>query len=181
MWTTDIRDSDLITEEKADFLLSEAKEQLAATVEDAEALTKTGIYLLGGILTVTSGLVGVTAALFDGTRTFGNQKWSGIFPLLITIIYLAIDAAMIMWSALSTKELDHAGNVPRNLATQDLFQLEIRLIKFAEATSYQERIEKNHRRNENVGERINLGIKATCFAAPLYLAALILAHLIFRP
>jgi hypothetical protein len=85
-----------------------------------------------------------------------------------------------MWTALSTKELDHAGNVPKNLATQSLFELELRLIKFAEASSYQERIEKNHRRNESVGERINLGIKLSCFAAPLYLAALILAHLIFR-
>jgi len=46
MWTTDIADSDLITEDKADFLLAEAKEQLAATVHDAEALTKTGVYLL---------------------------------------------------------------------------------------------------------------------------------------
>ncbi len=69
MWTTDIVDSDLITQEKADFLLAEAKEQLAATVQDAEALTKTGIYFLGALLTVTSALVGVTATLFDSTHT----------------------------------------------------------------------------------------------------------------
>jgi hypothetical protein len=43
-----ITDSDLITEDKADFVLKEAKEQLVATVADAEALTKTGVYLLGG-------------------------------------------------------------------------------------------------------------------------------------
>jgi hypothetical protein len=178
MWTTDIVDSDLISDQKADFLLSEAKEQLGATVADAEALTKTGIYLLGGLLTVTSGLVGVTAALFDGAKTLGDQKWSGILPLLVTILYLAGVSAMIMWSALSTKELDHPGNVPKNLATQELFQLEIRLIKFAEASSYQDRFEKNRRRNESVGERINLAIKLTCLAPLLYIAALIGSHLV---
>jgi len=100
------------------------------------------------------------STLFDGARPLAAQKWSTIFPLLITAIYLAGDAVMIMWSALSTKALDHSGNAPENLATQDLFQLDLRLIKFAEAASYQGRIERNHRRNESVGERINLGIKA---------------------
>jgi hypothetical protein len=38
-----ITDSDLITEDKADFLLAEAKKQLTATVADAEALTKSGV------------------------------------------------------------------------------------------------------------------------------------------
>ena len=42
-----ITDSDLITDDKVDFLLAEAKEQLTATVADAEALTKSGVYLLG--------------------------------------------------------------------------------------------------------------------------------------
>jgi hypothetical protein len=46
-WRTDITDSDLLTEEKANFLLTEAKEQLGATVSDAEGLTRTGVYLLG--------------------------------------------------------------------------------------------------------------------------------------
>jgi hypothetical protein len=57
-----ITDSDLITEDKADFLLAEAKEQLTATVADAEALTKSGVYLLGGLLTVITALVGVAGA-----------------------------------------------------------------------------------------------------------------------
>ena len=35
-----ITDSDLITEDKVDFVLSEAKEQLNATVADAEALNE---------------------------------------------------------------------------------------------------------------------------------------------
>ena len=155
------------------------KEQLAATVQDAEALTQTGIYLLGGLLTVATGLVGVTATLFDSAHPLATQKWGSILPLLATTIYLATDAAIIMWSALSTKELDHSGNAPKNLATQELFQLELRLIKFAEAASYQGRIEKNHRRNESVGERINLGIKLACLAPFIYLAALIVARLIF--
>ena len=180
MWTTDIADSDLITEEKADFLLAEAKEQLAATVQDAEALTKTGIYLLGGLLTVTSGLVGVTATLFDGTHSLVTQKWGTILPLLVSTIYLAGDAAMIMWSALSTKGLDHSGNAPKNLAIHELFQLELRLIKFAEAAGYQDRIENNVRRNESVGKRINLGIKLACVAPFIYLAALVAARLISR-
>lgn len=179
MWTSDIADSDLITEEKADFLLAESKAQLGATVQDAEALTKTGIYLLGGLLTVTSGLVGVLAALFDSNRVFALQKWSTIAPLLLTVTYLALNAALVMWSALSTKALDHCGNAPKNLATQDLFKLDLRLIKFAEAASYQDRIENNHRRNERIGERINLSIKLACLAPFLYLAALIAARLIF--
>ena len=179
MWNTDIADSDLITEEKADFLLAEAKGQLAATVADAEGLTKTGIYLLGGLLTITSALVGVTTALFDSARPLAIQKWGSILPLFVTTIYLASDAAMIMWSALSTKELEHSGNRPKNLATHELFQLELRLIKFAEAASYQERIEKNHRRNESVGARINLGIKLACLAPFICLAVLVAARLIF--
>ena len=51
---SEITNSDFITEEKADFLLSEAKGQLNATAADAEALTKAGVYLLGGLLTVVS-------------------------------------------------------------------------------------------------------------------------------
>jgi hypothetical protein len=179
MWTSDIADSDLITEEKANFLLAEAKEQLAATVQDAEALTKTGIYLLGGLLTLASGLVGVMATQFDNSRPLSTQKWGAILPLLTTIIYVAANAAVIMWSALSTKELDHSGNAPNNLATQALFQLELRLIKFAEAASYQGRIENNHRRNESVGKRINLGIKPACIAPLIYLTGFFVGRVIF--
>lgn len=51
---------------------------------------------------------------------------------------------MIMWSALSSKELEHGGNTPNNLATQELFELETRLIKHSAAMSYQIRIDKNH-------------------------------------
>jgi hypothetical protein len=177
MWTTDISDSDLITEEKADFVLAEAKQQLAATVQDAEGLTQTGIYLLGGLLTVTSGLVGVMSTLFAGALPLAAQKWGTILPLLVTAIYLASDAAMIMWSALSTKGLDHSGNAPRNLATQEYFQLDLRLIKFAEAVGYQDRIENNHRRNEAIGARINIGIKGACLAPFIYLAVLAAARL----
>ncbi|MEY2573077.1 MAG: hypothetical protein QOJ87_1290 [Verrucomicrobiota bacterium] len=179
-WASDITDSDLITEEKADFLLAEAKEQLCATVSDAEALTKTGVYLLGGLLTVTSALVGVTASMFRTTRSITDQPWLEVAPLLITTVYLAIDALMLMWSALSIKGLDHCGNAPKNIASTSLFALELRLIKFAEAASYQARIDKNHRRNELVGIRINRGIKIVCVAPLIYLA-LLTARLIWHP
>lgn len=180
MWKTDITDSDLIDEEKADFVLAQAKEQLAATEDDAEAQTRTGVYLLGGLVTVTSGLVGVTAALFDNVHSFAGQRWASILPLLATVIYLGLDIAIVMWSALSSKELEHSGNAPSNLATQNLFRLELRLIKFAEAIGYEERIEKNHRRNENVGARINLAIKMACLAPLVYLAVLLISRFIFR-
>ena len=171
-WQSDIADSDLITEEKAAFVLAEAKEQLGATVSDAEALTRTGVYLLGGLLTITSALVGVTASMFDTTKTIVQQRWLDIAPLLITTVYLALDALMLMWSALSVKGLDHAGNAPKNIATTDLFCLDLRLIKFAEATGYQNRIDKNHRRNELVAAGINRGIKLVCVAPLIYLALL---------
>src|SRR6266436_1584839 len=157
-----ITDSDLITEDKVDFVLAEAKEQLNATVSDAEALTKTGVYLLGGLLTVITGLVGLTSAQFSAGRSFSEQRWGLIVPLIITILYASLDAAMIMWTALSTKELEHGGNTPENLATHELFQLETRLLKFSEALSYEGRIEKNHRRNERIGVAINRGIKLEC-------------------
>jgi hypothetical protein len=179
-WSSDIKDSDLITEEKADFLLAEAKEQLCATVSDAEALTKTGVYLLGGLLTVTSALVGVTASMFKTTQSIIDQPWLEIAPVLITSVYLAVDALMLMWSALSIKGLDHSGNAPKNIATTSLFALDLRLIKFAEATSYQARIDKNHRRNELVAIRINRGIKMVCVAPLIYLA-LLTARLIWHP
>lgn len=179
-WKSDIADSDLITEEKAAFVIAEAKEQLGATVSDAEALTRTGVYLLGGLLTVTSALVGVTASMFDTTRTLLDQRWLDIAPLLITSVYLALDALLLMWSALSVKGLDHTGNAPKNIATADLFRLDLRLIKFAEATSYQNRIDKNHRRNELVAAGINKGIKLVCVAPLIYLALLAL-RLIWHP
>lgn len=179
-WSSDITDSDLITEAKADFLLSEAKEQLCATVSDAEALTKTGVYHLGGLLTVTSALVGVTASMFKTTQSITDQPWLEIAPLLITSVYLAADSLMLMWSALSIKGLDHSGNAPKNIGTTSLFALDLRLIKFAEATSYQARIDKNHRRNELVAIRINRGIKMVCVAPLIYLV-LLTARLIWHP
>jgi hypothetical protein len=179
-WSSDITDSDLITEEKADFLLTEAKEQLCATVSDAEALTKTGVYLLGGLLTVTSALVGVTASMFRTNQSIADQPWLEIAPVLITSVYLAADALMLMWSALSIKGLDHSGNAPKNVANTALFALDLRLIKFAEATSYQARIDKNHRRNELVAIRINRGIKMVCVAPLIYLG-LLTARLIWHP
>jgi hypothetical protein len=166
-------------------VLKEAKEQLVATVADAEALRKTGVYLLGGLLTVITGLVGVTAAQFNGTKSISEQRWGVIAPLLLITLYLATDAAMIMWTALSSKELEHGGNTPSNLATQELFELETRLIKFSEAMSYQQRIEKNHRRNEQIGVTLNRGIKLACLAPLIYLAAVIADYFIapssFRP
>jgi hypothetical protein len=102
-------------------------------------------------------------------------------PLLLTTLYAAADAAMIMWTALSSKELDHGGNTPNNLATQELFQLDTRLIKFSEAL----RIEKNHRRNEQIGVTINRGIKLACAAPLIYLVLVLAAYFIapssFRP
>jgi hypothetical protein len=179
-----ITDSDLI-KDKVDFLLSEAKEQLNATVADAEALTKSGIYLLGGLLTVITALVGVIAAQFNGTKSFSEQRWGIMLPLLVTTLYTFADAAMIMWTALSSKDLEHGGNTPNNLATQELFQLEARLIKFSEALSYQERIDKNHQRNEEIGITINRGIKLACAAPLIYLVLLLAAYFIapssFRP
>jgi hypothetical protein len=176
-----ITDSDLITEDKVDFVLAEAKEQLNATVSDAEALTKTGVYLLGGLLTVITALVGLTSAQFSAGKSFSDQRWG----LIVTTLYVLLDAAMVMWMALSTKELEHGGNTPENLATQELFQLETRLLKFSEALSYEGRIEKNHRRNERIGVAINRGIKLACAGPLLYLALLVLMYLIapssFRP
>lgn len=177
---SEITDSDLITDEKADFLLSEAKEQLIATVADAEALTKTGVYLLGGLLTIISALVGVTAAQFGTGKALTEQKWEVILPLVATTLYAVTDAAMIMWSALSTKELEHGGNTPENLATQELFELETRLIKFSEAMSYQARIDKNHARNEEIGITINRGIKLAC-ATPIVYLALVVAMYFLVP
>ena len=103
-----------------------------------------------------------------------------IVPLLLTTLYAAADAAMIMWTALSSKELEHGGNTPNNLATHELFQLDTRLIKFSEALSYQDRIEKNHRRNEQIGVTINRGIKLAC-AAPLIYLVLVLATYFIAP
>ena len=71
-----ITDSDLITEDKVDFLLAEAKEQLTATVADAEALTKSGVYLLGGLLTVITALVGVAGAQFNGAKSDFDPTWT---------------------------------------------------------------------------------------------------------
>jgi 2-oxoglutarate dehydrogenase complex dehydrogenase (E1) component-like enzyme len=101
-----------------------------------------------------------------------------IVPLLLTSIYAAIDAAMLMWTALSSKELEHGGNTPKNLATKELFQLDTRLLKFSEAMSYQDRIEKNHRRNEQIGFEINRGIKMACATPLIYLLLLLVAYLI---
>ena len=182
---SEITDSDLITQEKVDFLLTEVKEQLNATVADAEALTKSGVYLLGGLLTAITALVGVTGAQFNGVKSFSEQKWGVIAPLLLTTLYAAVDAAMVTWTALSSKELEHGGNTPKNLATQELFQLDTRLVKFSEAMSYQDRIEKNHRRNEQIGIAINRGIKLACAAPLIYLLLLLAVYFIapssFRP
>jgi hypothetical protein len=118
--------------------------------------------------------------MFDTARPIATQRWLDIAPLLITSMYLAVDSLMLMWSALSIKGLDHSGNAPKNIATTALFGLELRLIKFAEATSYQIRIDKNHRRNERVAARINRGIKLVCVAPLIYLA-LLTARLIWHP
>ena len=76
-------------------------------------------------------------------------------------------------------------HTPKNLATQELFQLDTRLLKFSEAMSYQDRIEKNHRRNEQIGIAINRGIKLACAAPLIYLLLLLALYLIapssFRP
>src|SRR6266478_148178 len=98
---SEITNADCISEDKADFLLSEAKDQLAATVTDADALTKAGVYLLGGLLTVVSALVGITATSFKTGRPIMEQNWGAIIPLIVTILYGAADAAIIMWTALS--------------------------------------------------------------------------------
>src|ERR1051325_4926002 len=97
-----ITDSDLITEDKVDFVLAEAKEQLNATVADAEALTKTGVYLLGGLLTVITALVGVTGTQFNGSKSLSDQRWGLIIPLVLTKFYPAADAAIIISHALSS-------------------------------------------------------------------------------
>jgi hypothetical protein len=51
--------------------------------------------------------------------------------------------------------------------------------------SYQQRIEKNHRRNEQIGVTLNRGIKLACLAPRIYLAAVIADYFIapssFRP
>lgn len=118
--------------------------------------------------------------MFNTTHTIVDQPWLEIAPLLITSVYLAVDALMLMWSALSVKGLDHTGNAPKNIAMTSLFALDLRLIKFAEATSYQARIDKNHRRNDLVAIRINRGIKMVCVAPLIYLA-LLTARLIWHP
>ena len=130
-------------------------------------------------------LVGLIGAHFNGAKSLTEQKWGIIVPLLLTTIYAAVDAAVIMWTALFSKELEHGGNTPKNLATQELFELDARLIKFSEAMSYQERIEKNHRHNEQIGIAINQGIKLACATPLIYLLLLLAAYLIapssFRP
>ena len=183
--TEPITDSDLITDEKVNFLLLEAKEQLAATVADAEALNKTGVYLLGGLLTATSALVAFTSSQFTAMKSFADQRWPVIIPLLVTTIYTAIDAVLVMWTALSCKELEHGGNTPKNSANPTLFSLDLRLLKFSEAMSYQGRIEKNLERNEQVGSTINRGIKAACLAPLIFIVFFVAAYFIapssFRP
>ena len=62
---SEITDSDLITEDKVDFLLSEAKEQLIATVADAEALTKSGRLPARWPI--------------NGHYRFGRNNWSAVY------------------------------------------------------------------------------------------------------
>ena len=59
-----------------------------------------------------------------------------------------------------------------------MFGLEIRLMKFSEAMSYQSRIEKNHARNERIGVTINRGIKLACATPLIFLAAVVAAYVI---
>jgi len=134
------------------------------------------VCLLGGLLTATSALVAFTSSQFTAMKSFADQRWPVIIPLLVTTIYTAIDAVLVMWTALSCKELEHGGNTPKNLANPTLFSLDLRLLKFSEAMSYQGRIEKNLERNEQVGSTINRGIKAACLAPLIFIVFFVAAY-----
>ncbi len=147
-WESDILNYDIITEEKAKLLLSECKENLNATINNANVLDNKIHVFLGFLMTVIIALL---------AQQFSSDNYSVL--ILLSIIFLLVPASILV-HALSPKPYCLPGDEPKNLLTQAICEQDYNYMVTSVIEMYQNKIEQNVESNQNKAKSLILAIKA---------------------
>lgn len=151
-WESDISNYDIITDEKAKLLLSECKDNLNATISNANILDNKIHVFLGFLMTVIMALL---------AQHFSSDNYS---VLILLCIILLLAPASILVHALSPKPYCLPGDEPKNLLTQAVCEQEYNYMVSSVIEMYQNKIEQNVGSNENKAKNLVLAIKVLFWA-----------------
>lgn len=147
-----LKQTDMVTEEKAKFVEEQANRLLAFTMESRAMLSKEAHTTLNWLFAVIVGSSGYVLSLFESPE---SVKWWIIIPLLVVGTSSAVQAAKIFHDAMRVMPVLPVGNEPKNLLTDATMQYGIEWIRISETASLQERIDKARDHNARVGDAIN--------------------------
>jgi hypothetical protein len=138
-WTCELGDWDVVTEDKADFLLEQVKLNLKNILEAIDKLDNKAFIILGGMFTILSGLIGFISIQINLKLSIFTQNWYLLVPFLV-LIFGVMASIELLIKGVTPGSIKPLGNCPKNLMTDDLLRQNIKIIKAFEAENYQIRI-----------------------------------------
>lgn len=138
----DIKDYNIISDEKADFIYKHSRDYLLETIKTYELLQNKITVLLGFILFLNSVLFISKTSLYI--------KNNSIIPVII--LSYSFIAIYLLIAGFSPKKHGFIGNEPRSLLKQEFIEQELRFIKISETINYQSVIDNNIEKNKKLSD-----------------------------
>jgi len=147
-------DDKYVNEQKARFILEQAKERLKNTFDSSDSLDRKTLTFFSLLSTLTTALLGFVSTQYKPGSSIECQKWFVIAPAFV----LALIFGFLTW--MLTKNLrpvdyDTAGKAPQFIINDKVLQCDYDLLLMEEAIDYQNRIDKNDYTNQEKANRIN--------------------------
>tara|TARA_R110000868_G_scaffold401443_1_gene676913 strand:- start:53 stop:646 length:594 start_codon:yes stop_codon:yes gene_type:complete len=172
----DIKNYNVISSEKADFVYNNCKEYLLNTLVNAKNLQNKVLLMLGFILyVVTFSFLQIidiyTSSELGNGQIISNihylNKQISVFLLLVIVSYVVIGIILIMF-AFYPQNQAVSGNEPREIIYQKFLKQDINIIKIGESITYQERIDRNSKANQGVAKIIRRSLVAMILFPALF-------------
>ncbi len=171
-------DESNVTDDKASFILQQAKDSLKHTLDSSDSLDRKTYILIPVLLTLITALLSFEFKQLNFSTTIPGEKW----PLLLGVATLVIG---LFWSFRSITEnvkpmnYQSMGKAPALLIKDEFLKCDLKEIVMGEAESYQDRIEQNDAVNEKKAKNIRNSIETALYSVLWAIFVFTVASLMF--
>ncbi|MEM0951933.1 MAG: hypothetical protein AAGI66_07305 [Cyanobacteria bacterium P01_H01_bin.74] len=142
-WKSDLnKKSKLITKKKVNFAFEEISKCHLHTINSAKILDDKSLLVIGGLITVSTAILGFFASQCSFDKPLPEQPWDILIPGIILQAFFWYSMRILV-KALYPVKYFPPGNEPQMILTQEQFDQPLSWLIFSQAHSMQERITLN--------------------------------------
>ncbi len=142
-WQPNIKDYNIITAEKANFIYESAEKYLLDTIKVSEAQDSKAFQLLSILIAFISAITGYMFLKCDFATRHCTAETNIFWPGIAMLSGFLIAASMIVIGCIFPKGFHFSGNEPKNLLTEEICRADIQDIKTSTAIAMQQRVTEN--------------------------------------